>query len=383
MSEQDVFERILALLHDAALDEDHWTAAAGLISELSQTRSNTLVFSERRGDPEVDPFFVRVAVDGQRREDIERGHFRDYLLNDESVPRVKRLPDSQLVRTGDLYTEHEKKTSPTYNIIRRDIHNQHGIDVRMDGPGGSQIVWVFGDSIARGGWGSDQLKIVSGLLPHVRQFVRVRQALADAEALGSSLAGLLNNHRLGVIQLDRQGRLVAANDWARGVLRQGDGLVDRRGLLMARTKADNTELRRLLARALTPLGIEAAGGSMTVRRRSRRTRLVVHISPVTERAWDYQPRSVAALVLVVDPKRPIRIDPAIVEVCLGLTPAESRLAAMVATGYSLRTIAARTQRTEGTIRWHLKQIFRKLRISRQADLVRLVFSLHGFPGSKR
>ncbi len=383
MTPEEHFERILTLLHEAALDEVHWLEAARLISEVTQTKSSFLVFSERRLYSEVETFFARSTIDGQRREDIERRYFRDYFLGDEGVPRFKRQPNGQLVHTRDRYTDTEKKTSKTYNGILRDYHCQNGLTVRLNGPGGSQIGWEIGDSTARGGWGSAQLRIISDLLPHVRHFVRVRHALADAEALGSSLADLLDNHRFGVIQIDRQGRIVEANDWARGLLREGDGLFDRDGCLVARMKADNTELQRLLARALAPFGIKASAGSMTVRQRAKRTRLAVHVNPVAERPWDNRSRSVAALVLVADAERSARIDPGVVAAALGLTPSESRLAVMLAAGYSVRTIAARTRRTEGTVRWHLNQIYRKRRISRQADLVRLVLSLDGFPGSER
>ena len=383
MTPEEHFERILTLLHEAALDEVHWLEAARLISEVTQTKSSFLIFSERRLYSEVETFFARSTIDGQRREDIERRYFRDYFLGDEGVPRFKRQPNGQLVHTRDRYTDTEKKTSKTYNGILRDYHYQNGLTVRLNGPGGSQICWVIGDSTARGGWGSAQLRIISDLLPHVRHFVRVRHALADAEALGSSLVDLLDNHRFGVIQLDRQGRIVEANDWARGLLREGDGLFDRDGCLVARMKADNTELQRLLARAQAPFGTKASAGSTTVRQRAKRTRLAVHVNPVAERPWDNRSRSVAALVLVADAESSARIDPGIVAAALGLTPSESRLAVMLAAGYSVRTIAARTRRTEGTVRWHLNQIYRKRRISRQADLVRLVLSLDGFPGSER
>ena len=383
MTPEEHFERILTLLHEAALDEVHWLEAARLINEVIQTKSSFLIFSERRLYSEVETFFVRSTIDGQRREDIERRYFRDYFLGDEGVPGFKRQPNGQLVHLRDRYTDPEKKTSKTYNLILRDAHAQNGLIVRLTGPGGSQIGWGIGDSTARGGWGSAQLRMISDLLPHVRHFVRVRQALADAEALGSSLADLLDNHRFGVIQIDRQGRIVEANDWARGLLREGDGLFDRDGCLAARIKADNTELQRLLARARAPLGIRASAGSMTVRQRAKRTRLAVHVNPVAERPWDNRSRSVAALVLVADAESSARIDPGIVAAALGLTPSESRLAVMLAAGYSVRTIAARTRRTEGTVRWHLNQIYRKRRISRQADLVRLVLSLDGFPGSER
>lgn len=68
-----------------------------------------------------------------------------------------------------------------------------------------------------------------------------------------------------------------------------------------------------------------------------------------------------------------------VAAALRLTPAEGRLAAALATGQTLLDVAESTGRTEKTLRWHLKHIFRKQGISRQVDLVKRVLSLEGFP----
>ena len=382
MSQQDLFERILALLHDAALDDVHWSAAARLINEASQMKSNALAISDRRHQPRPELFFFRLIVGGEHRDDLERAHLRDFLLYDESISRVKLLRAGQPAPTADLYTDHEKKTSRTYELIRGPARQQNGLSLYLDGPVGSHIAWALGDSVAPGGWGSEQLEMVSSLLPHVRQFVRILRAVADAEALGSSLADLLDNDRFGVIQLDRQGRVLEANDLATDLLRQGDGLFDRNGFLAAGRTEENTELQRLLARATSPLSTRLAGGSMTVQRSSGQARLVVHVNPVAQSQWYLRSRRVAALVLVVAPDRPARVDPGLVAEALGLTPAEARLAVMLATGHSVPAIAALTRRTQGTVRWHMKQIFRKQRISRQADLVRRVLSLDGFPGSE-
>ena len=59
---------------------------------------------------------------------------------------------------------------------------------------------------------------------------------------------------------------------------------------------------------------------------------------------------------------------------LGLTPMESRVAVWLAEGKSVRDIARETKLTEGAIYWHLKQIYQRLPVSRQVDLVRLVLS---------
>ena len=63
---------------------------------------------------------------------------------------------------------------------------------------------------------------------------------------------------------------------------------------------------------------------------------------------------------------------------LGLTPAESRVAVAVAEGKSVRAIAEAAGHTKDAIYWHLKHIYKKQSISRQADLVRLVLSIAEF-----
>ena len=61
---------------------------------------------------------------------------------------------------------------------------------------------------------------------------------------------------------------------------------------------------------------------------------------------------------------------------------ESRVAVLLAEGMSVREIAITTGREESTIRSHVKRIFAKHGLSRQADLVRLVLSLAGTPESR-
>ena len=88
-----------------------------------------------------------------------------------------------------------------------------------------------------------------------------------------------------------------------------------------------------------------------------------------------RPIEVAALVLVVDPAWRAPVDPALLASALGLTAAQSQIAVLLAAGQSTRDIARATGRTEGTVRWHLKQIYARHGISRQAQVVELVLSL--------
>lgn len=378
-SQSDRIESIVELLHEAAFDDTRWLAAASLMSEVSQSRGNVLAFGAGSSAIDTHVFFARFCFDGEDRHDWARRYFRDRWDRDESIPRLLWLPHGQLVPTGDLYTDAEKKTSGAYHERLRRGWND-GLHVRLDGPEGCHIAWAVGNSRDKGGWGADQIGVIEQLVPHVRQFVQVRAALADAGALTASLAELLDNSRLGVIHLDRRRRIAGANDVALGLLREGNALYDAEGYLRVPERAPDDELQRLLARAVPSFGEKGVGGSMFLRRPSASVSLVLHVNPVraVDRPGHFQPRGVAALVLVTDPVRRARIDPDRVAGALDLTPAESRVAVALAAGQTVSEIAEETGRTKGMIRWHVQNIFRKQNISSQTELVRRVLSLHGF-----
>ena len=374
MSEREAFERILASLYDAALDDTNWSTASALIDDALHTHGNSLGIVDVHSGEDIQIYFAGVFFHGQRRRDLEREYFEVYYPLDERVPRVRHLPDSQLTHIVDLYTKEKLRTSVVYNDYLARIHAQNSINVRLDGPNGSSIAWVVHDPVDGDCWSSAQLDSLRRLLPHIRQYVRVRQTLAGAGVLGASLTELLDSTGSGIIQLDRRGRIVEMNDRARELLRTGDGLFDEDGFLFARTPGDNTHLQGLLKRSLPPFGTLGVGGSTMVRRSSALP-LVLHVNPVDRQKTDLRVWPVAALVLVVDPASRTRIDPAVAGAALGLTGAESRVAVLLAEGMSVREIAAAMGPKESTIRWHVKRMFAKHGLTRQADLVRLVLSL--------
>ena len=374
MNDRDAYERTLRMMYDAMLDDARWPAASALIDEACGVEGNHLLVGEGPTN-DVRVHFVGVYSRGQRREDLEREYLEHYHPIDERVPRVRQLPDARAVHARDLFTAEERKNSPAYNEALVRSAGQDGLTVRLQVTDGSHATWCVGDPVDSDGWGSSRLAMFTALLPHVRQFVRVRQALVRADARTTTVTALLDNPRIGVIHLDRRGRVMAANDRARGVLGHGDGLSDPDGVLRARAPADQGRLERLVGNAL-PVGGEAAvSGSMLLRRSPALPPLVVHVKPVPVPQPDYGATHVAALVLLVEPGRRHRVDPRVVARTLNLTPTQSQVAVWLAEGRSVRDMARTTGHSEGTIYWHLKQIYQKQSISRQADLVQLVLSL--------
>ena len=278
MGEQDAFKRILVALYDAMLDDASWPAVSALIDEACGLCGNALMVGE--GPKEnVRAIFVGGYQRGQRRRDLEREYLENYHPTDERVPRVRQLPDGALAHVNELFTGEEMKTSPTYNELLPRADLQNSLTARLDGLDGSHITWALGDPVDSDGWVSGRVAMVRGLMPHVRQFVRVRQALVHAEARNTSVAGLLDTPRMGVIHLDRHGRILETNDRARSILRHGDGLSDRGGMLGARTPTDLLRLERLVGNALPASDSTAVSGSMLLRRSSVLPPFVVHVRP--------------------------------------------------------------------------------------------------------
>ena len=291
MSEPAAFARVVASLYDAMLDDTHWPATSALIDEACGLTGNALLVAEGPPD-DIRVLFVGLYYRGQRRLDLEREYLDIYHPINEAIPRQLQLPAGQLVPIPDLYTAEELKTSRTYNEALPRYKNQQGVNVLLDGPGGSRMTWSLADPVASEGWGSSQIAMVRRLMPHVRQFIRVRQALVRAQAGDTTVTALLDNPRIGVLHLDRRGRILAVNDRARSLLRHGEALSDEEGVLQARAPDDQVRLARLVAEALPTSSAVAVSGSMLLARAAGVPPLVVHVKPVGVPSPDYGARPV-------------------------------------------------------------------------------------------
>ena len=384
MKDEATFERILVSLHEAALDPARWPGFSAVAEAALGLHGTSLMFGdgELASGEDARIAFYWTCMRGERRLDLERLYIGTYYPVDERTPRLRHAPDGRLLHNTEVLTPQELKNSPAYHALQKYAHAGDAVTVRLDGPRGSRIMWTLHDPIDRDGWTSARTDLIRRLLPHLRQAVLVQVALGRAGTLGMTLAGLLETAGMGVIQLDRRARIVAANNPALGLLRSGDVLFDAGNCLSTRAPAANAELLDLLSRALPPFGTPAAGGTMIVPRQSGPPPLALHVVPVG--GGDTEPGAwpVAALVLVPDAAQAADLDIAAVAEALRFTRAESQVAVLLAQGMTVGQIAAATNRGESTVRSHVKHMFTKSGITRQADLVRLVRSLAGIGGRR-
>ena len=185
---------------------------------------------------------------------------------------------------------------------------------------------------------------------------------------------IVDQRQVGLIGLDPDGAIVDSNARGREILRQEGGLHERDGRLGARRAEDAEALERILGSALGRQTKSENGGFAVIGAWPNERPLTVYVN----QANGSHP-GVAAIVVMLDPWRQVRLKPERVAKSLGLTPAESRVAVALAEGMTIREIAQSTKRKLPSVRWLVQQALARTWCSRQADLVRLVLSSSHLP----
>jgi DNA-binding CsgD family transcriptional regulator len=117
-------------------------------------------------------------------------------------------------------------------------------------------------------------------------------------------------------------------------------------------------------------GLGAAAGSVDWYPRKRDTALILY--RIAERHAD---EGATALLVLIDPGQPAKVDESVVRGLFGLTQAEAKLAIRLCRGERLRAIAHARGVSLGTVRSQLRAIFSKTRTKSQAGLVLLLARL--------
>lgn len=210
------------------------------------------------------------------------------------------------------------------------------------------------------------------MAPHLARAARIGHELGAAAAARQALTDALDRLPRGVLLLDTRLAVKFANTYAEEVLAAGDGLLLDRAGLQAAHPADSAVLRALVAGAAHPAagGPRAAGGYLAVRRPSLRRPLELLVTPLTPELATVAPGRAVAAVFLVDPERRLELPHEALRQLYGLTPAEARLASLLAEGIGLPEAAEQLGITRETAKSTLHLIFAKTDTRRQAELVR-------------
>lgn len=182
---------------------------------------------------------------------------------------------------------------------------------------------------------------------------------------------LLGHLQSAAVLVDARGAVGGVNERAAAIVAQRDGLLICRGILRCAQSEDTLALHRLVADVAqrNGRGEGATGSGLRIRRPVGRRPLNALVT-----ASRCKNGGAAVVVLVSDPEDAPVLDAQMVRVWYDLTPAEARVAVLLAGGLSLEGVVDRLGIGTNTARTHLKNIFAKTDTRRQGELIRLLLS---------
>ena len=148
------------------LDGAHWLPTSALIDEALGSKGNHLVFSEPPWNDDIDVLFMRFCYRGEHHRELERRYFETYYPVDDHLPGLRALAHGEIAHVRETCRGQALATSVMYNEAMPLYGFQNGLNVRMDGPHGSQIVVGIADPVDAADWSSARIDLVRRLLPH-------------------------------------------------------------------------------------------------------------------------------------------------------------------------------------------------------------------------
>lgn len=222
------------------------------------------------------------------------------------------------------------------------------------------------------------VKRVAALLPHVARAWRVKRALNEMQGLVGTLRFVLDRLERAVVVTGPTGTIRFANRAADRLLSRGDGIDVRHGRLRAARPAHTDALASLIGRAAdTAIGAQAvAVDALAIPSAKDNPALAIIAEPLAAAHSDALGHAAApgAILFISDSEASNRPSADRLRVVYGLTPAEAQLTALIVDGHGIAAAAAALGISPNTAKFHLKTIFGKIGISRQAQLVRRVLA---------
>ena len=357
--------QLIARIYDAAQDPAQWPSCLQMLSKEVGGRGAILLHHDlARGGTiaesvDIDPEALRLYALHYHAVDP----WAQSLRTQELLKPGRAIPDQWLMSRSQLTgTEHYTDFSQRFDLSRM---------VSMSLFRGR---FHSGISILRSErdpeFSTSETRYLEALIPHLQRSLEISTKLSGVALKAAAEGDGLDALPWAFMTTDAECRVYSANRLAAGLTLSADGIAIVNGTLTAAPSASRDRLRKLCASTTCQESVLSRGGTACLLS-PRGLPIHVRVAPATRSAGHafHSPRP-CALVFVSDPSQDHPPDHLVLGNLFDLTPAEAKVAALIAMGHSLETIAEQRQLTVETVRWYNKQVLTKVGCHSRGELVR-------------
>jgi DNA-binding CsgD family transcriptional regulator len=366
-SESDRLIELVDCAYHAAFDESSWPAFLERFADALRGHNTALLVQDLSSHQNRAVACVRTDPEQLRLYNEYYCGLNPWIIN----ARADLAAGRDGVGVGEMHCENEE-------LVRTDFYNgwlrpqklKHSIAALIARSGNRAVLCSTLRSGSAGPFSAKDIVFFEALLPHLRRAMLTRERAGKVFVAGRQALELLENSPSACLLADRAARMVFVNRAAREILGKNSGVSLRTGVLVASRHEDTRRLQMLIARAVTT---PPSGGEMAILR-ERGQPLLIAVSPIQPHYESSVPSPAVVAIWISDPNRDAMSRAKRIRTLFGLTLAESSVAAELAQGLSLDEISEALGISRHTVRNHLKKIFEKTGVHRQAEIVRMVLS---------
>lgn len=350
-------DQFIGDIYEAAVVPEKWRGILDRLAHMADAEGS-LLFAAGPGIPRwlasqsIHPF-IQEWVDSKWFLDNPRGQ------------RLVPIDEPRFLTDLDALTIEEINASDYYTELLRPRGLGWCVGTSIRSPAGDTLVFSIERAHRKGPVPRETAARLDELRPHLARasilsgrlgLDRAQSTVATLEAMGLPAAALAPT-----------GRVVTANAGflaSESRIRVGAGDV---------VQLTSEPAQALLMEAISSTSRSAAaiGRSIPVRASGTESAFVVHVVPLRGGGLDLFTGALSIIFItpIVPNASPA---PSLLQALFDLTPAEARTASQITEGKSIEQISLATGISPNTIRTHLKSVFQKTGVQRQAELVSML-----------
>lgn len=343
-------------IYEAAVVPEKWQAILDRLAVMADAEG-TLLFAACPGEPR---WLASEAIQDAMKAWIASKWYLENPRGQRLVPRE----DPRFLTDLDAMTAEEINASDFYTELLRPHGLGWCVGTSIRSPAGDTLVFSIEKAHEKGPVPRAVAEQLDSLRPHLARasllsgrlgLDRAKSTVATLEAIGLPAAALAPD-----------GRVVSAN--ARFVASEPRIRIGADNLI----RLASVPAQALLMDAISNAGIASGriGKSIPVRAAEGEA-FVAHVVPLRGGALDVFTGALS-IVFTTSMTPSASPAPSLLQALFDLTPAEARTAGQITEGKSIEQISFESGISQNTIRTHLKSVFQKTGVERQAELVSLL-----------
>jgi DNA-binding CsgD family transcriptional regulator len=375
---------VIDVIYRAAANHGFWSQALSTIVDYVGATAGNMVYQSPNGRGSF-------LIPGRMRDDLNAIYLEQYSRNPYARAFETVQPGRIAVGNAMIDAAAVRQSSFYADICApQNIYNQlflpHSSLHERGGIGGVALFL----SAAQDARVTDAVRRLKGIAPHLMRAIDLSlqtQRLSPGPALPQRLVDAMPD---ATVLIGAQGEVLLLNAAAEALLERADGLStclsDRLSLVGsdARTSGSLTQAIRK-ALVVAQGGATIFDGVLLISRPSGLAPYIVMVTPLAPAAfsvWDAADSGARVLVTIVDPDAKAGSQTRNLQRLFGLTDAETRVAALIGSGFNLPEIGQMLNISTNTAKTHASRCFSKAGVRSQAGLARLIAAIPIAPRSR-